>query len=384
MEYSLLALPGLVIWSLVLCLPWRPWSTRESLDAEINEAHNLNLSQITVLIPARNEAEVIGKTLVSLKTQDESLKIILINDQSSDDTSNIALRAELESLNIISGEPLPDGWSGKLWALEQGRKKVETKYILLLDADISLAPGTLASLLQKIESERLDLVSLMAFLRMISFWEILLMPAFIYFFKLLYPFHLSNASSNKMFSKYVAAAAGGCILIRRKALEQIDGFNSLKDSLIDDCTLAHKIKANGGQIWIGLTHSAVSHRRYDTLQTIWNMVARTAYTQLHYSPLLLAACTLVMIVVFVLPVISIFLPGLTIKVIALLTLLIMVATYLPTLRFYGRHPAWSFALPLIGIIYLLMTWASAIRHISGSGSSWKQRQYSQGTPIDSG
>lgn len=281
MEYSLLALPGLVIWSLVLCLPWRPWSTRESLDAEINEAHNLNPSQITVLIPARNEAEVIGKTLVSLKTQDESLKIILINDQSSDDTSNIALRAELESLNIISGEPLPDGWSGKLWALEQGRKKVETKYILLLDADISLAPGTLASLLQKIESERLDLVSLMAFLRMISFWEILLMPAFIYFFKLLYPFHLSNASSNKMFSKYVAAAAGGCILIRRKALEQIDGFNSLKDSLIDDCTLAHKIKANGGQIWIGLTHSAVSHRRYDTLQTIWNMVARTAYTQLH-------------------------------------------------------------------------------------------------------
>ena len=384
MEYSLLALPGLVIWSLVLCLPWRPWSTRESLDAEINEAHNLNLSQITVLIPARNEAEVIGKTLVSLKTQDESLKIILINDQSSDDTSNIALRAELESLNIISGEPLPDGWSGKLWALEQGRKKVETEYILLLDADISLAPGTLASLLQKIESERLDLVSLMAFLRMISFWEILLMPAFIYFFKLLYPFHLSNASSNKMFSKYVAAAAGGCILIRRKALEQIDGFNSLKDSLIDDCTLAHKIKANGGQIWIGLTHSAVSHRRYDTLQTIWNMVARTAYTQLHYSPLLLAACTLVMIVVFVLPVISIFLPGLTIKVIALLTLLIMVATYLPTLRFYGRHPAWSFALPFIGIIYLLMTWSSAIRHISGSGSSWKQRQYSQGTPIDSG
>ena len=384
MEYSLLALPGLVIWSLVLCLPWRPWSTRESLDAEINEAHNLNLSQITVLIPARNEAEVIGKTLVSLKTQDESLKIILINDQSSDDTSNIALRAELESLNIISGEPLPDGWSGKLWALEQGRKKVETEYILLLDADISLAPGTLASLLQKIESERLDLVSLMAFLRMISFWEILLMPAFIYFFKLLYPFHLSNASSNKMFSKYVAAAAGGCILIRRKALEQIDGFNSLKDSLIDDCTLAHKIKANGGQIWIGLTHSAVSHRRYDTLQTIWNMVARTAYTQLHYSPLLLAACTLVMIVVFVLPVISIFLPGLTIKVIALLTLLIMVATYLPTLRFYGRHPAWSFALPFIGIIYLLMTWSSALRHISGSGSSWKQRQYSQGTPIDSG
>ncbi len=376
MECSLLALPGLIIWSLVLCLPWRPWSTRESLDAEINETHNLNLSQITVLIPARNEAEVIGKTLASLKTQDESLKIILINDQSNDDTSNIALRAELKSLNIISGEPLPDGWSGKLWALEQGRKKVDTEYILLLDADISLAPGTLASLLQKLKSERLDLVSLMAFLRMSSFWEILLLPAFIYFFKLLYPFHLSNASSNKIFSKYVAAAAGGCILIRRNALEQIDGFNSLKDSLIDDCSLARKIKTDGGRIWIGLTHSAVSHRQYDTLQTIWNMVARTAYTQLHYSPLLLAVCTLMMLAVFVLPLISIFLPGLTVKVIALLTLLIMIVTYLPTLKFYGRHPVWGFALPFIGIIYLLMTWTSALRHMSGSGSSWKQRQYS--------
>ena len=384
MVYTLLALPGLVIWSLVLCLPWRPWSTRESLDASTNEIHNLNLSQITVLIPARNEAEAITETLTSLKSQNELLKIILINDQSSDETSNIAHRSGLKNLDIIKGKPLPDGWSGKLWALEQGRKKVDTEYILLLDADISLAPGTLASLLQKLKTERLDLVSLMAFLRMSSFWEILLMPAFIYFFKLLYPFHLSNASSNKIFSKYVAAAAGGCILIRGNALEQIDGFNSLKGSLIDDCSLARKIKANGGQIWIGLTHSAVSHRRYESLRTIWNMVARTAYTQLHYSPLLLAACTLMMIVVFVLPVICIFLPGLTVKVIALLTLLIMVVTYLPTLKFYGRHPAWSFALPFIGIIYLLMTWTSAIRHIFGSGSSWKQRQYSQGTPIDSG
>ena len=208
MVYTLLALPGLIIWSLVLCLPWRPWSTRESLDASTNEIHNLNLSQITVLIPARNEAEAITETLTSLKSQNELLKIILINDQASDETSNIAHRSGLKNLDIIKGKPLPDGWSGKLWALEQGRKKVDTEYILLLDADISLAPGTLASLLQKLKTERLDLVSLMAFLRMISFCEILLMHAFIYFFKLLYPFHLSNASSNKIFSKYVSTAAG--------------------------------------------------------------------------------------------------------------------------------------------------------------------------------
>ena len=376
MEYSLLALPGLVIWSLILCLPWRPWSTRESLDANVDESNKTDLSQITVLIPARNEAEVIAETLASLKRQDKSLKIVLIDDQSDDNTSNIAHQARLKNLNIITGAPLPEGWSGKLWALEQGRKYADTEIILLLDADITLVPGTIASLYQKLNSEQLDLVSLMAFLRMHSFWEILLMPAFIYFFKLLYPFHLSNASSDTLFSKHVAAAAGGCILVRKEALEKIGGFTALKDSLIDDCTLARKIKTSGGRTWIGLTHSVLSHRKYDSLQTIWNMVARTAYTQLHYSPLLLLLCTLIMLIIFVLPLISLFLSGFTIKITALLTILIMATTYLPTLKFYERSPAWGITLPLIGIIYLLMTWTSALRYISGSGSSWKQRQYS--------
>ncbi len=376
MEYSLLALPGLVIWSLILCLPWRPWSTRESLDANVDESNKTDLSQITVLIPARNEAEVIAETLASLKRQDKSLKIVLIDDQSDDNTSNIAHQARLKNLNIITGAPLPEGWSGKLWALEQGRKYADTEIILLLDADITLVPGTIASLYQKLNSEQLDLVSLMAFLRMNSFWEIFLMPAFIYFFKLLYPFHLSNASSDTLFSKHVAAAAGGCILVRKEALEKIGGFTALKDSLIDDCTLARKIKTSGGRTWIGLTHSVLSHRKYDSLQTIWNMVARTAYTQLHYSPLLLLLCTLIMLIIFVLPLISLFLSGFTIKITALLTILIMATTYLPTLKFYERSPAWSITLPLIGIIYLLMTWTSALRYISGSGSSWKQRQYS--------
>lgn len=359
-----------------MCLPWRPWSTREFLEATTDDCQKSDLSQITVLIPARNEAEVIVETLTALKLQDESLKIVLIDDQSDDYTSEIASKTRLNNLKIIAGQPLPEGWSGKLWALEQGRKHVDTDTILLLDADITLAPGTIASLLQKLNSEQLDLVSLMAFLRMKSFWEIFLMPAFIYFFKLLYPFQLSNASSERLLSKYVAAAAGGCILVRRSMLDKIDGFNSLKDALIDDCTLARKIKTNGGLIWVGLTHSALSHRQYNSLQTIWDMVARTAYTQLHYSPILLLLCTLTMLIVFVFPIVSLFLPGLTSKLIALLTILIMVVTYLPILKFYGRHPAWSITLPLIGILYLLMTWISALRYISGSGSSWKQRQYS--------
>ena len=380
MEYSLLALPGLVIWSMILCLPWRPWSTRESFDAatfdtDSNRPHQLDLSEITVLIPARNEAEVIAKTLASLKAQDESLKIILIDDQSDDDTSVIARQTGLKNLNIITGKPLPQGWSGKLWALEQGREYADTEVILLLDADITLVPGTIANLFQKLNSEQLDLVSLMAFLRMNTFWEIFLMPAFIYFFKLLYPFHLSNASPDTLLSRHVAAAAGGCILIRKEALEKIGGFTALRDSLIDDCALARKIKTSGGRTWIGLTHSALSHRKYESLQTIWDMVARTAYTQLHYSPLLLLLCTLIMMIIFVFPLIGILLPGLTIKMIALLTISIMVMTYLPTLKYYGRHPAWAIGLPLIGILYLMMTWTSALRHISGSGPSWKQRQY---------
>ncbi len=373
MEYSLLALPGLIMWGLILCLPWRLWSTREAFDADAS--NKANLTQITVLIPARNEAEVIAETLASLKTQDELLKIVLIDDQSDDDTSNIARQADLKNLNIITGEPLPEGWSGKLWALEQGRKYADTEIILLLDADITLAPGIVAGLLQKLNAEKLELVSLMAFLRMNTFWEICLMPAFIYFFKLLYPFHLSNASPDKVFSKHVAAAAGGCILLRKEALEKIGGFTALKDSFIDDCTLARKIKTSGGQIWIGLTHSVLSHRRYESLQTIWDMVARTAYTQLHYSPLLLALCTLVMIFIFVLPLACLFLPSLISKAMALLTTSIMVATYLPTLKFYNRSPAWASILPLIGITYLLMTWTSALRHIIGSGVSWKKRQY---------
>ena len=376
MEWGLWTLPCLFVWSLILCLPWRPWSTREFLEAIADDCQKSDLSQITVLIPARNEAEVIAGTLAALKLQDKSLKIVLIDDQSDDDTSEIASKIGLNNLKITAGQPLPDGWSGKLWALEQGRKRVDTDTILLLDADITLAPGTIASLLQKLNSEQLDLVSLMAFLRMKSFWEIFLMPAFIYFFKLLYPFQLSNASSERLLPRYVAAAAGGCILVRRSMLEKIDGFNSLKDALIDDCTLARKIKANGGLTWVGLTHSALSHRQYNSLQTIWDMVARTAYTQLRYSPILLLLCTLTMLIAFVFPLVSLFLPGLTTKLIALLTMLIMVVTYLPTLKFYGRHPAWSITLPLIGILYLLMTWASALRHISGSRSSWKQRQYS--------
>lgn len=368
MEALWLALPGCLIWFVILLLPWRPWSTRESLDADPSLPSALDA--VTVLIPARNEAAVIARTLHSVADQGRGHRIIVIDDQSGDGTADAALATGLDNLEVIRGGPMPEGWTGKLWALEQGRRQVRSRYSLLLDADIELRPGTLPALLRKLESEQRQMVSLMAFLRMESFWEKLLMPAFIYFFKLLYPFHLSNRGSPR-----VAAAAGGCILIDNRTLQDLGGFDSLKQALIDDCTLARRVRDNGGRTWLGLTHSALSHRRYDRLGVIWDMVARTAYTQLHYSVVLLILCTVIMSAAYLLPVVALFLPQTTAVVLGLVTLAMMWATYTPTLRYYGLSPAWAVAMPLIGGLYLLMTWSSALRHWRGVSAVWKDRNY---------
>jgi hopene-associated glycosyltransferase HpnB len=370
MTLSWLALPGLLIWLSILILPWRPWSTRESLDADTGLSSNL--SSVTVLIPARNEEDVIARTLTSLTQQGDLGEIILIDDQSTDLTVESARQTDLRKLTVINGRPLAKGWSGKLWALEQGREKVNSEYTLLLDADIELQPGTVATLLHKLNINKLDMVSLMAFLRMQSFWEVLLMPAFIYFFKLLYPFALSNSGS-----RLVAAAAGGCILVKTARLEEIGGFAALKDELIDDCSLARRIKQAGGRCWIGLSHSAISHRCYDTLQTIWDMVARTAYTQLHYSVSLLLVCTLLMIIAFVLPIFSMFVTDLPIVLVSVVAYLMMIVTYLPVLKYYERNPLWACTLPVTGVLYLCMTWGSAFRHWRGTGAIWKNRAYAR-------
>ena len=202
MDAVWLVLPGLCIWTTILLLPWRPWSTSESLEA--TSGSTTDLSEITILIPARNEAPYILTTLRSLSAQGPNHKIILIDDGSTDNTATLAGSLQLPNMNIINGKPLASGWSGKLWALEQGRLQADTKYLLLLDADIRLEPGLVPALLNKLKQDELQFISLMAFLRMETMWEKMLMPAFIYFFKLLYPFRLSNSAS-----RLVAAAAGG-------------------------------------------------------------------------------------------------------------------------------------------------------------------------------
>jgi hopene-associated glycosyltransferase HpnB len=360
------ALSGLCIWGIILLLPWRPWSTRETLDADADTIPGIDLSRITVLVPARNEADVIEQTLQGLASQGQGLKIILIDDQSTDQTSAIAFKTGTPDLNIVPGQTLPEGWSGKLWALEQGRKEIKTDLVLLLDADIRLLPGTLRALMQKLDRDQLDLVSLMAHLDMQGFWGKLLIPAFVFFFKLLYPFNLSNSPTSR-----VAAAAGGCILVKKSVLDRISAFTSLRNALIDDCALARRIKDNGGRTWIGLTHSAVSLRPYHDLKGIWDMVARSAFTQLRYSCVLLMLCTLLMAVAFLLPLLTV----LALEPVGIATLVLMVLSYLPTLKYYGIQPLWGCLLPVTGVLYLGMTWSSACRHLYRKGTTWKGRRY---------
>lgn len=361
------ALFGVFLWWIIVLLPWRPTSTKEYLESDPRLSSE-QISNVTVLIPARNEGPSIERTLQALSIQGKNLPIVIIDDQSEDDTSE---RAKNFPVTVISGTVLPVGWSGKLWALEQGLAHINTPYVLLLDADIELDSGMIATLLHKAEHEQLAFVSLMAEPNMGNFIERLLMPAFVFFFKLLYPFQLSNTPQSK-----IAAAAGGCILVKREALHKIGAFSCLRNALIDDCTLASRVKQAGFLTWTGLSHSVKSHREYQTLLPIWNMVARTAYTQLNYSIFLLLVCTFLMISLFWFAPIGSFLTEEWLGVmIGLFTWLAMLVAYIPTLRFYRRSLLWGIALPLIGCLFLLMTWTSALKYWRGERALWKNRRY---------
>ena len=372
--WLLATVPGAVLWLIILLLPWRPWSTRERLESGPS-SQPTDLSDITVLIPARNEAEGIGRTLAALERQGSGLEIVVIDDQSEDNTAGAARAAGPVGMRVIEGKALPDGWTGKLWALEQGLAEVDTRYTLLLDADIEVLDGIVDRMLELLRARKMKMVSLMATLSMVGLWEKLLMPSFIYFFKLLYPFHLANSSSSR-----VAAAAGGTVLIETFVLREIGGFAALKDELIDDCALAAKVKAAGHGTWVGLSHSVVSHRRYPTLRSIWNMVARTAYTQLQYSPVLLLGCVLALLWTFVLPLAGLFAPDPTARAAAIIAGVTAAVTYLPTLVYYRRSPAWALLLPIVGALYLAMTVDSAYRFSRGIRSEWRGRVYATEEP----
>ena len=357
-----------LIWLTVLVLPWRPWSTDERLPQDDGPA--VPLDDVTALIPARDEATCIAATLRALAAQGALAKIVLVDDQSSDGTGDVARAVGLANLEVLEGTPLPSGWSGKLWALNQASARVDTPYTLLLDADIELAPGALAALKRLVLERDLALASVMASLHMGNAWERLLLPPFIYFFKLIYPFALSNSPRSP-----VAAAAGGCVLLRTEALRGIGGFEALRDAIIDDCTLAQRVKRHGGRTWLGLSRAVRAIRPYETLANIWNMVARTAFTQLRYSNLLLAVCTLLLGLSFIVPLAGLLWGADLTRLASFVALAAMSASYRPTVRYYDLNPLWTLTLAPAACLFLAMTWTSAWRYWTGERSRWKSRSY---------
>ena len=365
---------ALLAWLCVLLAPVNAHRVRERLEAD--PAAPDHLGDVTVIIPARDEAALIGRTIAALERQGRSLEVVVVDDQSSDDTRAAAARAGGSSLRlrIIEGQPLPDGWAGKLWALEQGLATVERPYVLLLDADIELAPRTVPALLALARQRDATLVSLMAELNCETFWERLLTPAFVFFFKLLYPFAWSNDAR-----KATAAAAGGCMLVRTDALQQIGGFAAIRGALIDDCTLAAALKRHRPPIWLGMTRSARSLREYAALADFWSMVSRSAFTQLRYSTALLLVATVLMLLTLLAPV-----AGVAAGVVAGEPRLLLAgaaawaalaAAYWPVVSFYRLPAAWAATLPVAAALFLAMTWTSALDFWRGKGATWKTRDY---------
>jgi hopene-associated glycosyltransferase HpnB len=387
-----LTLLSLAIW--VGLLGWRGqfWRSDQTLEPNslVSPEPWGDIPAVCVVIPARNESALLPITLRSLLNQDYpgSVTIFLVDDHSTDETAAIAQALAMSDpdhsrvIRVIASEPLPKGWTGKLWALEQGIKQAQPlspDYLLLTDADIEHAPDNVSRLVAKAQRDRLDLVSLMVKLRTQSFWERLLVPAFVFFFQKLYPFRWVNDPTNPM-----AAAAGGCILLRQSALERCGGIQTVRQALIDDCALAKVIKdqakLEGGKIWLGLSDDTRSLRAYPSLGSLWEMIARTAFTQLNYSPLLLLGTAVGMILIYVLP------PMATVSGILArewiliitggMTWLLMTYSYLPTLRLYHCSAVFSLSLPIIALLYTLMTLDSALQHWQGRGGVWKGRSYS--------
>jgi hopene-associated glycosyltransferase HpnB len=339
----------------------------------------LTTPDVAIVVPARNEADVIARSIRSLIRQDYTgpFKIFLVDDHSSDDTAKIAREVsenlyQMARLVVVPAPELPQGWGGKVHAMQAGYDAVkaqmpQAEYILFTDADIEHANDSLRELVMRAESGRLTLASFMVRLNCQTFWEKLLIPAFVFFFMMLYPFSQVRDREEK-----IAAAAGGAMLVKRAALDQIGGFSQMRDALIDDCTLAKHMKAQG-PIWLGLSSRTVSLRHYADFDSIWNMIARTAYTQLSYSPLVLLVCVLGMVATFLLPVGAFIFGTDAVQLAGFVAWFLMAFAYMPTLRTYRQSSLLAWALPAIAFIYLMATLESARRYYQGIGGQWKGR-----------
>ncbi|HVU43554.1 MAG TPA: glycosyltransferase [Xanthobacteraceae bacterium] len=379
MANDLIASMVLAIWLYLLVARGGFWLAAERDGPETAAAMPGPWPAIFAVIPARDEAASIGETVASLLAQNYSgeLRVVVVDDNSRDATAETAREAaarlgKADHLTVLSGRALPAGWTGKLWAQQQGVAFVDAlpsppAYVLLTDADIVYAPDAVSRLAVRARESGAVLSSLMVKLHCTSLAERAFIPAFIFFFQMLYPFAWSNDAR-----RATAAAAGGCMLVRRDVLHDAGGMAAIRGALIDDCALAKLLKARG-PIWIGLTERVRSIREYPAVADIRGMVARTAYAQLRYSPLLLAGTVLGLALTYLAPVAFALFAGGYAQLAGILTWLAMALAFWPTLRFYGLPVVWGLALPAIAAIYMAFTIDSAYQHARGRGGMWKGR-----------
>lgn len=374
----ILAIASLLIWVVLTFLRGAFWQLLAFDDDIAKQESPEHWPRVVTVVPARNEAETIAQAVDSLMKQDYAgeLRIVVVDDHSDDGTGLLAREAAdkagaSERVLILRGAALEAGWTGKLLAMQQGVESSvarDAEYFWFTDADIAHAPDTLSRVVGRAEKEKLDLVSLMALSQVNSLPERLLIPPFLYFFLKLYPPRwISSRNRN------TAGAAGGCILLKRAALERIGGLAAIRGEVIDDCTMARAVKRTGGGLWMGLTRKSVSLRTYTSFSDIRDLIARTAFTQLGYSGLLLAGTLLGMFVTYLLPVILTFSARPVVWRLGLAAWALMATTYLPTVRFYKLSALWAAALPLAAAFYTYATWVSAARYWLGRGGQWKGR-----------
>ncbi|MGC2198276.1 MAG: glycosyltransferase [Terriglobales bacterium] len=366
---------SLAIWIYLLVGRGGFWRLRnhESPSPEQDES----APPVAVIIPARNEAEIVGQAVRSLLKQKYSgrIHIYLVDDESSDDTVRIVQQVAQDAegtnrVTIVRARPVPQGWTGKLWALSEGLREAvafDADYFLLADADIAHAPDSVASLVTCAQVGGFDLVSLMAKLPCQSPAERALIPAFVFFFFMLYP-PAWVAQSRRS----TAAAAGGCLLIRSEALGRMGGIGEIRGEVIDDCALARAVKQSGGCIWLGLAEETSSLRGYSTWGEVGRLISRTAFAQLRHSIILLLGTVAGMAITYLVPPLLLG-TGSVAAGMGLGAWILMTIAFWPTLRFYGRSPLWGLLLPLIALFYLGATLHSAVRYWEGRGGLWKGR-----------
>ena len=370
-----LAATSFMIWT-VLTFFWGAFWQLRVFDDDVSAPDALPAwPRVAAIVPARNEAQTIARTVDSLVQQDYAgeFHVIVVDDHSEDDTQTLATEAArgADRVTLLQAVALPSGWTGKIWAMQQGVERATTlgpEYLWFTDADVVHAPDTLKRLVSRSEKHRLDLASLMVLLQANSLPERLLIPAFLYFFLMLYPPRWIAERKAR-----TAGAAGGCVLLRCTMLERLGGFAAMRAEVIDDCALARAVKRSGGAIWMGLTRKSVSLRAYKTFGEIRDLIARTAFTQLSYSVLLLVGTLLGMFLTFIVPSAFAFHPHPLVWRGSLAAWALMTTTYVPTVRYYSLSPLWAPLLPIAAAFYSYATWLSAVRYWLGRGGQWKGR-----------